>query len=474
MDYKKRKLAPEEARRHATRCFGKICSAPCNSSYVWDANRPGFAFGTCPVTDIPEQNIAYASNDPDVRTKEWWRHKMNNVLHIITGYSCNAPCMDGTGCVTQHVERSKAEGNEMDGDESVLGTPVAIREVEMAFSEWGYEQGLEEQFEKARQAPNGRKAVVVGSSVAGLTAGIRLLYEGWAVECISAEYLGLLVAIPDDHLPFEVAERPAKQFANMGGTFVQARVVGSDEADEPGTMSVQEARKRGDVLILAPGTAPRELPIPGIELDGVIQTIPFLRAEKLKRAGRDHEVFSLNGPRCLHYGAGDTANDGARTVEYLLGDVDDVSLAVRSELAEEQQRGWGVPTHPKAWINDSSALRKAFGFTVIEELKGEKGQLKAAVMRNRREDKTWVQEIDHLFLSTGGVVQGEPWTELGVRVDNGVLSVDENGRTHAEGVYACGDAVLQTHRVFPYVIETANKAVEGVLEDYPAAAKQAS
>lgn len=469
MKYDKRKLDYSDARLHATRCFGRMCSAPCNYSNVWDANRPGFSGGTCPVTEIPEQNVAFATDDPDVRSKEWWNHKFNNVLHIITGYSCNAPCMDGPGCVTQHIERSREEGNEMDGNPDVVGEPVAIREVELAFSEWGYENGLEEAFEKSARGRHGGKAVIVGSSVAGLTVGIRLLWLGWEVEVISGEHLGLLMAIPDDHLPYEIAVRPAEQFLRMGGRFIQGWVVSSEvKAQSPereGLFTPDEARQRGDALILAPGTRPREMDIPGIGLDGVIQTIPFLIAEKRKRAGLDHEAVPLRGHRCLHYGAGDTANDGARTVAFLIDDVKEVSLAVRSELAGEQQRGWGAELHPKQWINSSSAIGSAMGNTLLKELKGHQGKLGAAVLHDRIRDRTMTVELDHLFLSTGGVVSAKPWDELGVEYSDGILSVDRFGRTSAPGVYACGDAVLRSHRIFPYVIQTANKTVEAVVED---------
>ncbi len=469
MKYDKRKLSFDDARIHATRCFGSVCSAPCNYSNVWDANKPWFSNGSCPVTDIPDQNIAFASEDVGVRTQEWWKHKFNNVLHLITGYSCNAPCMDGTGCVTQHVERSEAEGNLMDGDPNVLGTPVAIREIEMAFAEWGYEQGLESEFENSRKATIGKKAVVLGSSAAGLTVGIRLLWLGWDVEIVSNVHLGLLMAIPDDHLPYEVAVKPAEQFIAMGGTFTTADVVSSDvkaqAADPSGLMTAAELRSRGDILILCPGTQPRELDVPGAELNGVIQTIPFLVSEKRKRAGLPYDVFELRGSRCLHYGAGDTANDGARTLEFLINDISNVSLAVRSALAEEQKMGWGIPTHSKNWINTSKAIYNAQGNTLVKELIGDQGNLKAAVMFDRKLENTYTVELDHLFLSTGGVISGKPWDEIGVTTDNGILAVDEFGRTAAEGVYACGDAVLRSHRVFPYVIQTANKVVEGITED---------
>lgn len=467
-------MAEPEARIHATRCFGKMCVATCNQPDVWAANRPGFAFGACPVTDIPAQNVAFASEDKSVREREWWNHKFNNVLHIITGYSCNAPCMDGAACIAQHVERSAAEGNLMDGDPSVDGEPVAIREIEMAFSEWGYEQGLEAEFEARRRAPHGKKAVIVGSSVAGLTAGIRLLWEGWSVEIVSAEHLGLLMAIPDDHLPYEVANRPAEQFLRMGGVFIPGKVVSTAEkmasGDKSSLFTPAEVRSRGDILILAPGTKPRVLGIPGEDLDGVIQTIPFLISEKRKRAGLDHDPFPLRGGRCLHYGGGDTAHDGARTVQFLIEDVKDVSLAVRSGLAKEQAKGWGVETHPKEWINHTTALARSEGDTVVKELLGDKGKLVAAILQNRRTGEVKTRELDHLFLSTGGVVDPKPWDELGVQYDNGILSVDRGGWTGVEGIYACGDATLRTHRVFPYVIETANKVVERIRTRIPVSA----
>ncbi len=466
MKYNKRQLSFDDARIHATRCFGKMCCAPCNTPDVWEANRPGFTGGTCPVTDIPAQNVAFAQDNEDARTMEWWRHKFNNVLHIITGYSCNAPCMDGPGCVTQHIEKSRAEGNEMDGDPEMLGQPVSIREIELAFSEWGYKKGLERRFEETKKESVGRKAVVIGSSVAGLTAGIRLLWEGWDVEVISVDHLGLMMAIPDDHLPYEIANRPAEQFTRMGGVFTQGKVVSSEEkAADPQNEQLftpAEVQARGDVLILAPGTNPRELDVPGADLDGVIQTIPFLISEKRKRAGLDHRAYTLRGNRCLHYGAGDTAHDGARTVQFLINDITNVSLAVRSELAKEQAKGWGVETHPKHWISTTPALGGSFGNTVIKELKGQNGKLGAAVLHDRVTGQTKTVEIDHLFLSMGGLVGKQPWDELGVRLEDGVLAVDESGWTGVPGVYACGDAVLKSHRVFPYVIETANKVVAAV------------
>ncbi|TVR49191.1 MAG: hypothetical protein EA425_12955 [Puniceicoccaceae bacterium] len=463
MDYKKRKLTPEEARLHATRCFGNMCCSPCNNQGgVWEANRPGFDHGTCPVTDIPAQNEAFSSEDASLRTLEWWRHKHNNVLHLITGYACNAPCMDGTGCITQYVERGTSAGNLLEKEERFHGESVFIREVELAFSEWGYEQGLETKFEESRLPPNGHRAVVVGSSAAGLAAGIRLLWLGWDVEIITGDFLGLLMAIPDDHLPYSIAVKPAEQFTRMGGRFTKAWVGPSDREGEEGVITVAQLRQRGDVIVLCPGTQPRTPPLPGVDLAGVVQTIPFLVQQKLARANQAHEAFTFRGPRILHYGGGDTANDGARTVEYLLHEVEKVELAVRSGLPKDMSRGWGIPTHAKQWIVESGAFKAAHGDTVIEELRGEAGQLRAAVLKHRPSGRTWVQELDHLFLSLGGVVDPKPWDELGVRVAEGIIQVEEDGSTGVPGVFACGDAVLKTHRILPYAIETANRAVAGI------------
>ncbi|MFN8204278.1 MAG: glutamate synthase subunit beta, partial [Solirubrobacteraceae bacterium] len=134
-----------------------------------------------------------------------------------------------------------------------------------------------------------RSVAVVGSGPAGMAAAQQLRRAGHRVVLFERdEAIGGLVrfGVPDFKISKHVVERRVRQLAAEG---VELRVgvdVGVD-------LTVEELRVDFDAIVLATGSrVPRDLPIPGRELDGIHFAMEYLY-------GRNRWVASVDGPEPL-------------------------------------------------------------------------------------------------------------------------------------------------------------------------------
>jgi glutamate synthase (NADPH/NADH) small chain len=165
---------------------------------------------------------------------------------------------------------------------------------------------------------------IVGSGPAAVGAAWELLEAGASVTVYEKDSApgGLCNwGIPDFTLPDEVAARPWRQLSDAGldlrcGTEIRP-------ADLDGLLA------ENDAVIFAQGAGvPIRLPVPGAELDGVVDATTFLQGAKaaLEPAGDAARFLAELGldvaspirqippiPRVLVLGAGNTAMDVART-----------------------------------------------------------------------------------------------------------------------------------------------------------------
>jgi glutamate synthase (NADPH) small chain len=198
---------------------------------------------------------------------------------------------------------------------------------------------------------------IVGSGPAAMGAAWELLEAGASVTVFEKDPTpgGLCNwGIPDFALPDNVAARPWRQLSDAGvdlhcGTEIRPADLASLQTEH-------------DAVILAHGAGvPMRLPVPGADLEGVIDATAFLQGAKpalepegdpagflaelgLNAASTDHQI-SLT-PRVLVLGAGNTAMDVARTARRLglaatcIDWLDErFALARPDELEESRQEG---------------------------------------------------------------------------------------------------------------------------------------
>ena len=117
--------------------------------------------------------------------------------------------------------------------------------------------------------------------------------------------------------------------------------------DVGGDVTGQQLRDRYDAVVLAIGaTVPRDLPVPGRELDGVMQAMDFLPPANRVALGETVEgQVTAEGKDVIVIGGGDTGADcigtshrqGARSV---------TSLEIMPRPGEERVAGQPWPTYP--------------------------------------------------------------------------------------------------------------------------------
>jgi glutamate synthase (NADPH) small chain len=290
--------APQERKKHYREFHVRLADADAaiQGARCMDCGIP-FCMSGCPVNNIiPDWNDLVYRGD--------WRqaietlHSTNNFPEF-TGRVCPAPCEEA--CVLRINE-----------------DPVGIKSIEHAIVDKAWEQGWVRPQPAAHRS--GKKVAVVGSGAAGLACAQQLARAGHDVTVFEKnDRIGGLLryGIPDFKLEKSVIDRRLEQMATEGVKFRVGVCVGSARPgpgianDARGTLSPKKLLAEFDAIVLAGGAEqPRDLPIPGRELDGVHFAMEFLPLQN-KRVAGDAGVRELTaaGKHVVVIGGGDTGSD---------------------------------------------------------------------------------------------------------------------------------------------------------------------
>ncbi|WP_163536487.1 glutamate synthase subunit beta [Gracilibacillus sp. YIM 98692] len=278
-DYKQ-PMDEEEVKKQGARCMD--CGIPtCHTGTDMNGMPSG-----CPVYHlIPEWNdLVYQGQWKQALERE---HRMNNFPEF-TGIACPAPC-EGA-CVL-----------------GINEPPVAIRSIERAIIEKGFDEGWVQPEPPAVRTD--KKVAVVGSGPAGLAAAAQLNKAGHHVTVYerSDRIGGLLTyGIPEMKLPYSVVERRVDILEKEGITFVTNTEIGKD-------YPASELRQDFDSVILCGGaTRHRDLKVEGRELKGVHFAMDFLHSNTKSLLDSNHDdgaYISAKGKDVIVIGGGDTGTD---------------------------------------------------------------------------------------------------------------------------------------------------------------------
>ena len=277
--------AHDEARltRQGARCMD--CGVPFCQSPDMGHGRSG-----CPIHNlIPEWNdLVYRGHWRDALER---LHKTNNFPEF-TGRVCPAPC-EGS-CVL-----------------GITDPPVAIKNIEMAIIDRGFEEGWVAAAPPSERT--GKEVVVVGSGPAGLAAAAQLNKAGHSVTVYErADRIGglLMYGIPNMKLDKAIVERRIDLLREEGVRFVTNAPIADGEAN---TIAAAELVEDVDALLLATGaTVPNDLPIPGRDLQGVHFAMEFLTANTrslLDSGHADGAYIDAKDKNVVVIGGGDTGTD---------------------------------------------------------------------------------------------------------------------------------------------------------------------
>jgi glutamate synthase (NADPH/NADH) small chain len=184
--------------------------------------------------------------------------------------------------------------------------PVSIGAIERFINEYAL---AHESFTSLGAPPNGFKVAVIGSGPGGLACADELSRKGYGITAFEAQPLpgGLLVnGIPAFKLDKTVVERRVRVLEKRGVKFRMGVRIGHD-------VSLAELRDEFDAVFLGIGAyQAKPLGVPGADLKGVAQALPFL-IEKNVNLPLEVPPISVEGKRVVVLGGGDTAMDCLRT-----------------------------------------------------------------------------------------------------------------------------------------------------------------
>ncbi len=410
---------PEDAmRQQGARCMD--CGIP-------------FCHSGCPVNNIiPDWN--------DLVYKGRWKeaiavlHSTNNFPDF-TGRICPAPCE--AACTL-----------------NINDDAVAIKSIEHAIIDRAWEEGWVEPQIPHRKT--GRKVAVVGSGPAGLACSQQLARAGHDVTLFEKnDRIGGLLryGIPDFKMEKRHIDRRMEQMKLEGVEFRVNQHVGVD-------FPAKQLAEEYDAVVLTGGSeAPRDLSIPGRELDGVHFALDFLIPQNRKNAGDELPgQISAKGKHVIVIGGGDTGSDcvgtsirqGARSVTQLevmpKPPVQEnrpltwpnwpMKLRTSSSQEEGCEREWSVVT--KYFSGRDGKVEKLHGIRV-EWVPDDRGGMKMQEIPGSE----FELEADLVLLAMGYLhpVHAGMLAELGVELDSrGNVQADTlQYQTSVPKIFSAGD-----------------------------------
>lgn len=264
-------LGEDEIRNQGARCMD--CGIP-------------FCHNGCPVNNIiPEWNDLVYSGD--------WReaarvlHSTNNFPEF-TGRICPAPCE--SACTLNLTDE-----------------PVTIKSIECAIVDRAWAEGW-----LVPQAPDrlsGKRVAIVGAGPSGLACAQQLARAGHSVVVFekNSKMGGLMrYGIPDFKLNKDLINRRMSQMQAEGVEFRPNSHVGHNVQPE-------RLMAKFDAIVLTGGSEkPRDLPVPGRDLNGVHFAMEFLPQQNRRNSGEPlgdvQEILATN-KHVVVLGGGDTGAD---------------------------------------------------------------------------------------------------------------------------------------------------------------------
>ncbi len=397
-----------------------------------------FCHNACPVNNIiPDWNDLVYRGD-------WKRaievlHSTNNFPEF-TGRICPAPCQEAC---TLNLE----------------DMPVTIKTIEHAIIEKAWAEGWIRP--EIPTHKTGKRVAVVGSGPSGLACSQQLARAGHSVVLFEKNNrIGGLMryGIPDFKLDKKVIDRRMSQMATEGVEFRPNTHVGVD-------ITADKLQEEFDAVVLTGGSEqPRDLPIPGRELEGVYFAMDFLRTNSRRVQGDEipeEDFISAKGKNVVVIGGGDTGSDciGTSTRHGALS-VTQLEILPKPPEKENKELTW--PNWPNKLRTSSSheeGCERMWSVTTKKFL-GENGKLTgilcAKVEWNQDESGNWKMsevegsefelkaELATLAMGFLHPVHEGMLQQLGVSLDGrgnvkGGTEGSEAYKTSVDGVFAAGD-----------------------------------
>jgi len=364
----------------------------------------------CPIhMDIPSYVVALAQG----QVKEALQVvRETNPFPSICGRVCHHPCEEAC-------------------NRALIDRPVAIEWLKRFIGEYELaNNGVPEPSERTRE----ERVAIIGSGPAGLTTAHDLVKKGFGVSVFEALPLagGMLAAgIPEFILPQKIVQAEVDYIKALGVDIKTSIRIGQD-------LSLDELWDQGyKAILLATGAwKSASLNIPGAELKGVRQALPFLRDVKLG------EKITLKGTVVV-IGGGNVAVDAARTAVRLgTGRVILTCLESRAkmpsfdwEVEKAKDEGVQIKTSlaPQRFTGNAVGKVRQAAFTKVATLKKDpEGRIKWTLKKGPKASLT--MDADTVIIAIGQVADPS-FIGKKFEVDPQTLS------TNIPGLFAAGDLI---------------------------------
>jgi len=419
---------------------------------------------SCHAFGCPTQNRIPDWNDLVYRNQ--WQLALE-VLHStdnfpeFTGRVCPAPCE--AACTL-----------------AINQPAVSIRQIELAIVERGWREG----WIKPEPATfrTGKKVAVIGSGPAGLAAAQNIARNGHEVVVFEkSDRIGGLLryGIPDFKLEKKLIDQRMEQMRQEGVIFEAGVEAGVD-------ISVRYLQRTFDAIVIAAGaTIPRDLTVPGRELDGVHFAMSFLTQQNRKNAGDEIDPkteITAKGKHVIVIGGGDTGSDCVGTsIRQGAEKVTQIELLPMPPTQRDAYNPW--PTWPQVLRTSSSQeegcdrqwsiMTKEFiGGNHVKEIKAVRLEWSEPDSNGRRQFKEirgseFSLKADLVLLAMGfvHVEHGPLVKDFDLKTDDrGNIVTDSKLLTSEPGVFAAGDSTMGASLVVKAIHQ--GRKVAGGVDEY--------
>ena len=356
-------------------------------------------------------------------------HATNNFPEF-TGRLCPAPCE--SSCVL-----------------GINQPAVTIKEIEVSIIDRAFENNLV--VAHAPERLTGKTVAIVGSGPAGLAAAQQLTRAGHTVAVFEKDDRigGLLrYGIPDFKMEKHHIDRRVAQMEAEGTRFRLGVNIGVD-------ITWPELRSRFDAVLVATGAPePRDLKIPGRNLDGVEFAMHYLHQANQVVAGDDvNNQITAAGKHVVILGGGDTGADCLGTATRQ-GALSVTTLAIGNQPPAERQPNQPWPTFANlfevASAHEEFGERKYLASTVEFVADGDRVKgvrvAETEFIDGKRVPKPGTEKVieaDLVLLALG--FTGADQTTLATQTsasfdDRGNIARAKDWQTDHEGFFVAGDA----------------------------------
>ncbi len=388
-----------------------------------------FCHQGCPLGNlIPEWNDLVWRGDGEGAIERL--HATNNFPEF-TGRLCPAPCE--SSCVL-----------------GINQPAVTIKQVEVSIIDDAFENGWVKPHIPERLT--GKTVAVVGSGPAGLAAAQQLTRAGHTVAVFERdEKIGGLLryGIPDFKMEKEHIDRRLAQMEAEGTRFRVGVNIGVD-------ISWADLKTRYDAVVVSTGApVPRDLPIPGRDLNGVHFAMDFLTQSNHVVGGYDvSEQIVATAKHVVVLGGGDTGADCIGTAHRQQAlSVTNLAIGKRPPQERTEQQPW--PTFPNLFEISSAheeGGEREFLASTVEFLNDGNGNVRAIrvaeteFVDGRRVPKSGTEReipADLVLIAMGftGPETAHVNEQLALHTDDsGNFLRDDTYGTSEAGVFVAGDA----------------------------------